>query len=180
MRLAVPMWLLIPLAAGALLSAQTKAPAPRSTSAPVASAAKGAVAPPVAARASELDRWDKMTPVERQKVLDRLPVDRRKRLEEKFQMYSSLSPVEQQKLRQEYSRFRLMPPARQEVLRKLYKEFEQLPPVRRDQLRTEMQRLGKMSARDRRTRLASADFRTKYTLSEQRLIQDLLRNLPQS
>ncbi len=162
---------------GILLSSQAEAQgrrsSPKAASKPPAS---GPAARP--GRASELDRFNKMSPEERQKVLNSLPPDRRKRLEERLQIYNQLSPAEQQKLRQQYNAFRQLPPAKQNALRKLYREFEQLPPDRRDQLRVEMQQLQKMSPQARRARMSNAEFRTKYTLSEQRVMADLLRTLP--
>lgn len=192
MPVRIPNLLLASLAACLLVSWQAAAqarrgastPAPRATPAPSAAPrAPGAGKPlggaPAArpGRAAELDRWNKMSPQERQRVLNSLPPDRRKRLEERLQTYNQLSPAEQQKLRQQYNAFRQLPPVKQETLRKLYKEFEQLPPARREQLRSEVQQLRNMSPADRRARVSNTDFRTKYTLSEQRVMEDLARVL---
>jgi predicted Fe-S protein YdhL (DUF1289 family) len=188
MYVRITIWLLASMSVATLLFSQADAEqgrrgsvtAPRKKPAPSSprnKGAKGAGAAAARTKAAELDHWNKMSPEERQRVLNNLPPDRRKRFEEKFETYNSLSPAEKQKLRQQYNAFRQLPPARQEMLRKLYKEFEQLPPARREQLRGEVQRLGRMSPADRRSRLSSPDFRTKYTLSEQRLMEGLVKNL---
>jgi len=129
------------------------------------------------AKAAELDKWNKMPPQEKQKALNTLPPERRKVMEDRLKTYNQLSPAEKQKLRQQYNAFHQLPPAKQQKLRQTYKEFELLPPDRREQLRGELQQLGKMDSAARRKRMSTRDFRARHTLSEQKVMDNLLNTV---
>ncbi len=120
-----------------------------------------------------MDRLERMSPEERRRVLDRLPPERRKLVEERLRQYSQLPPEERARLRQRLNRFAQLPTEQQEAARMLYGRFNRLPEDRRKLLAGEFQELRRMDESNRRTRINSEEFRSKYTQAEQQLLQDL-------
>ncbi|MBI2681542.1 MAG: DUF3106 domain-containing protein [Candidatus Solibacter usitatus] len=144
---ALSIWLLVPPSAGAQ-------PGPRET---------------------PIERWIRMPPAERQRALAKLPPARRRLIQERIRQYLLLSPEERQALRQRYDRFSDLPPDRQDRARALFREFRALPDDRRHAMRRELQQLRLMSEADRQKRMASEDFRHRFSPSEKLMLQDLAR-----
>jgi hypothetical protein len=130
---------------------------------------------PGAARDTPIERWMRMSPEQRQRALDKLPPERRQRVEERIRQYQQLSPQERQALRQRYDRFSQLPPQKQNQARALFRRFSALPAERRQALQHELQQLRSMPEAERRTRVASEDFRNRFSPSEQQMLQDLAR-----
>jgi hypothetical protein len=125
-----------------------------------------------------LDRLDRMTPEQRRRLLDRLPPERRERIERRLRQYQSLTPEQRENLRRRFERFRELPPEKQDSARKLFRIFNNLPSDRRDVVRREYRNLQRMGDTARKLRLTSDDFRTAYNASEQQLLQDLIQVAP--
>jgi hypothetical protein len=125
-------------------------------------------------RPTILDRLEQMTPEQRRRALAQLPPERRKRIEQRLSQYESLSPTEREQLRRQYERFRQLSPEKQEAARQLFRKFNNLPVERRRILRQEARRLNWMDQSERRARVNSPDFRTRYSPEEQRMVQDLV------
>jgi len=132
--------------------------------------APGRAAAPRAGRA--LDRLNRMPPEQRRRLLENLPPERRKRVEEQLEQYNRLPPQEREQLREQLERFRHLPPERQEAARRLFRRFNGFPEDRRTLLREEFGYLRELDPADRRGRINSDEFRSKYTLAEQQLLQD--------
>lgn len=128
--------------------------------------------------ASPIDEFMHMSPAERQKALDRLPPQQRRRLEERLQNFNQLPPPQQQTLRSMYYRLNQLPPERQQVVRKSLNEFSRQPQDRRQAMRQELRRLAKLTSEARDARLASAKFRDKFSENEQGIIKDMSGLLP--
>ena len=124
-------------------------------------------------RAIIVDRWNRMSPEERDKALGKLPPARREHIERQLERYNNLTPEERRELRQRYETFNQLPPVRQEQARKLFRRFSMLPAERRQPLREEFDSLRAMPEADRRARLNSDEFRGKYSGREQDLLRDL-------
>jgi len=119
-----------------------------------------------------LDRLEKMTPEERSRVLGKLPPERRKKVEEGLERFHQLPPSEQEQLRNRLERFGQLPPERQVAARRLFARFNQLPEDRRSLVGEEFRLLRQMDETDRRARINSDEFRSRFTLAEQQLLQD--------
>ena len=126
-----------------------------------------------------IERWSRMTPEERRKVLERLPPERRQKIEEQLNRYQSLSPDEREQLRFRTELFNRMPLDNQDIARRVFRQFSQLPPDRQSLLREEFQSLRAMPPEGRRARVQSDEFREQYTDREQMFLRQLLRLLNQ-
>src|SRR6266700_3733102 len=65
-----------------------------------------------------IDEFMRMSPEERQKALDRLPPQKRRRLRERLERFNQLPQRQQHTLRNMYGRLNQLPPDRQQVVRK--------------------------------------------------------------
>jgi hypothetical protein len=125
-----------------------------------------------------LQKLDRMTPEQRDHALDELPPERRHKLEQGLEEYDNLSADDRKRLAQRYEWFSGLSAGRQDALRKVFQKFTTLPPERRDALRDEMTRLSGLSESDRKARLKSRDFKSKYSRLEREIIEDLCAALP--
>lgn len=103
-----------------------------------------------------LERWERMTPQQREKALSRLTPERRAQVEERLRRLDELPPAERQQLRERY------------------REFQRLPRDRQDALRLELQALRSMRPLMRRRRVASPEFQRQYSPDEQRILREAL------
>jgi len=127
-------------------------------------AAKGVAAPAVQRLAS-------LTPEERKKALQKLPVERRKILEERLRQYDKLTAAQKDKIHG-------LSPQQQAHLRRLYARFNNFPPERQGVLRAETQRMQGMPDAERRARMNSDEFRNRYNQREQALLSELAKASP--
>lgn len=125
-----------------------------------------------------LDRWNQMSPEERQRELKKLPPERQKQIQERVDEFNHLPQEEQQRLRERYARFSQLSPERQDIVRRQIRRFNELDAERRRIVGQELTHLRGVPEADRRARINSEDFRTRFSLSEQQLIEDLSQILP--
>ena len=107
---------------------------------------------------------------ERKKALQKLPLERRKKLESRLREYDRLTPAQKAKLQ--------LSVEQQAHLRRLYQRFNNFPLERQDALRTEVQKMQALSAPDRRARMNSDEFRNRYNQREQALLAELAKAVP--
>ncbi len=163
------MAVMLALAGAAALDAQWPAgarPAPR-----------GKVVRPRPPANTAIDRWYQMTPIERQNALAKLAPERQKQILQRLEQYNRLPKDERDRLRERYEQFSHLTPAKQDLVRRQMKRFAEVPVERRRVLSRELVRLRKASDEDRRARINSEEFRSRYTLQEQQMLQDLSENL---
>jgi hypothetical protein len=122
-----------------------------------------------------LERWNRMTPEQRQRMLAQMSPERRRELQEKLQRYRRLPPQERQQLRERYQAFSQLPPDQQNHARELFHQFNSLPEDRRPIVRQEYEQLRSMSESERSARMASEAFRSRFDPAEQQMLQDLAR-----
>ena len=127
-----------------------------------------------------VERWIRMSPAERERALAKLPPERRRRIQERIRQYQELSPEERQMLRQRYDRFSELPPDKQNQARALFRQFRALPEERRRAMQRELQILRSMPEVDRQKRMATEDFRNRFSPSEKLMLQDLTRAFSQT
>jgi hypothetical protein len=112
------------------------------------------VAPLAAGQA--LERWENMTPQQRERALAKLTPERRTQVEERLRRLEQLPVAERQQLRERYQ------------------EFQRLPRERQDALRLELQALRTMRPLMRQRRIASALFQRQYSQDEQRILREAM------
>ena len=120
-----------------------------------------------------IERWNRMTPEERRRALGKLPPARRREIEEKLQKFRNLPPQERQQLSDRYQAFSQLPPEQQNRARTLFRQFNSLPPDRRPVVRQEFESLRSLPDSERRLRVNSSEFQTRFTASEQQMLRDL-------
>ncbi len=147
-----------------------------------ARAAKRAAAANDHAKAGDtpLEKWNRMTPEERQRALQKLPPERRRELQQKLQQFRNLPPAEKQQLRERYQAFSQLPPEQQTHARELFRQFNSLAEDRRPIVRREFEQLRSMPPSERDARMNSEPFRGRFTPSEQLMLQDLSRTFGSS
>jgi len=122
-----------------------------------------------------LERWNRMTPEQRQRALAKLPPERRRELLRKLEQFRNLPPGERQQLRERYRAFSQLPPEQQARARELFRQFNSLPEDRRPVVRLEYEELRGMAPAEREDRMNSEAFRSRFTPAEQQMLQDLTR-----
>ena len=85
--------------------------------------------------AKELERFQKMSPQDREKALSKLPAARRARVEQQLQRLDSMTPEQRERQLRRVEAFQSLPPERRKVVQQEIQDIRTLPPVlRRDRL----------------------------------------------
>ncbi len=126
---------------------------------------------------SAIERYNSMPPRQRERILEKLPADRRKAFEDRVERYNRLSPGEKRRLRGQYDQFQQLPPERRDEARRVFRRFMNLPEDRQRELRTEMETLRDLAPDERRQRVESPPFMEKFSPQERRMMRDLGRTL---
>ena len=119
-----------------------------------------------------IERWNRLTPAEKDRALSNLPPERRREFQRKLDEFEKLSPDEKRALRQRLQRFSEMTPQQQERVRSLYREFRALPVERRQEVNRAVRRLRRMPEGERQDLLRSPGFRNRFSADERKLIED--------
>jgi len=129
-----------------------------------------------------LERLLRMTPEQRERMIERLPPARqaivRQRLQQFLQRFDSLPKAEQERRLRLGDIFASLPPERQNLVRRQIRAFNQLPDDRRRLVGAAFQRLRRLTEEERQAVLDSPAFRRRYSPAEQQIIADLSENLP--
>lgn len=127
---------------------------------------------------SQLERFSAMSAEDRKKALEKLPPERQKQIEANLERYNRMSADEKQRLSGQLEQFRNLPSEQQDSVRKLYREMRDLPLERRQAVRREAVRLQRMPDEDRKAYIASDQFRTRFSDSEQKMVEELSTIVP--
>jgi flagellar motor switch protein FliG len=114
-----------------------------------------------------------MPPEQRERMLRRLPPERRAAVEERMDRLNNLPPDAKKRLRKEFDHFQQLSEENQETVRKNFRLFNELPKERRPEVRRELNDLRRMSAAERQTRFSSEEFRHKFEPNEQGILETL-------
>ena len=125
-----------------------------------------------------IDRWNQMSPEERERELAKLPPERARRIRERIRRYNQLPPREKQALREGYRKFAQLPPDKQEIVRQSLRDFRQLPLERRPLVRQEIGRLRALPEPQRGARMNSEEFRSQFSPRERQIIVNITEYLP--
>jgi hypothetical protein len=125
-----------------------------------------------------MDRWQRMSPRERARMLERMPPERRLELERRLRDMERIPPEARERLRREYDEFQALPEERKEAARRTLREINGLPPERRAAVRGAIFRLRQERAGAREDLMSSEAFTKRFDKDEQRLIREAVENLP--
>lgn len=128
--------------------------------------------------ANAIDRWNRMSPEERERELAKLPPDRARLIRQRIWRYNHMPPEEKQALRQRYQTFSQLSPNEQQTVRERLGEFRQLPAARRPIVHREVQQLRLLPDAQRQARINSEEFRSRFSPQEQQIVRDLSTYLP--
>jgi len=128
-----------------------------------------------------IDRWNQMTPEQREKQLQKLPPERQAQIRERVQKwnqeFSRMTPAQQQRVRDMYQNFSKLTPQQQNAIRHKLSEnlhqMNQLPEDRRRVVRRELDALRNMEPGERASRFSSEDFKGKFSANEQQILGNL-------
>jgi predicted Fe-S protein YdhL (DUF1289 family) len=124
-----------------------------------------------------LDRWNSMSPEQRERALQKLPPERQQQIRRRLERFNSLPKEEQDRLRSRYERFSSLPPDRQQTVRRQIRNWSQLPDERRPVVSREFDQLRRLTPEERQARIQSDEFRARFSPHEQRILSDLSDNL---
>jgi len=156
---------LFPIVAAALLLGMAPDASAQLRKGPILSKGKGRQAK----RAQMIDRFSEMSPEERERVLGKLPPERRKRIEDNLREYQSLSPDQKERLQQ----FHELPPEKQQAARRVFRDLNGLSTDRRQDVRRELVKLRRMTPEDREARFKSEEFRGRFNSDERDILQKM-------
>ncbi|MCX6613471.1 MAG: DUF3106 domain-containing protein [Acidobacteria bacterium] len=125
-----------------------------------------------------IERLNRMSPAERQKMLNRMPADRRQILEKRINNLNSIRPEAREKLRKDYEYFQQLPPEKRDEARRTLKQIADLPDERRKLVRGAVHNLRQQPSELRDRRLASRAFEQRFNEDERKLIREALSVLP--
>ncbi len=129
-------------------------------------------------RPALLDGIERLSPSQRQKMMDRLPPDRAKKLQDQLDRYEQMPPDQREKLREQYDWFLQLPPEKQDAMRKVYRQYSDLPADRREAVRDEFRDLRDLSAPERKSRLKGGELKSRFNKDERKLIEDMAGSVP--
>jgi hypothetical protein len=125
-----------------------------------------------------IDEFMRMSPAERQKALDRLPPEQRRRIQDRLRRFNALPEERQQELKSMYNRLNQLPAPQQQAVRRSLNQFSQQPADRKQAIRQELKSMAPLSAEERQTRLESPKFREEFNDKEQGIVRDMSQLLP--
>jgi hypothetical protein len=125
-----------------------------------------------------IDEFERMSPAEQQRALERLPPGQRQKLQERLRRFNQLPPEQQQTLRNLYNRLHQLPANQQQSVRKAINRFSDQAPDRRRAIRDELRSMAALLEQDREARMASQEFLNRFSRREQGIVRDMLPVLP--
>jgi len=148
-------------------------PPPRPAAAP---AAKGA--PKLPNPGAIVQQLMQMTPEQRERALEKLPPLRQAQIRQRLQQFDNLPKQQQERRLQQLRMLSSLAPETQSLVRRQIQAFNQLPEGRRRVVAVELQRLRRSSDNGRRARIASEEFHSSFSPSEQQILSDISGNMP--
>jgi hypothetical protein len=119
-----------------------------------------------------------MPPERRERMLEKLPPQQQARLRQALENFDRLPPAERSRQLGILNMYANLPPEKQAALTKQIQLFNHLPDDRITVLRPELVKLHRMSESERSDRLASEEFKSKFTPAEQRALAEISPYFP--
>jgi hypothetical protein len=119
-----------------------------------------------------------MPPERREQMLERLPPQQQVRLRQALENFDKLPPAQRSRQLGILNMYANLPPEKQTALTKQIQLFNHLPDDRIAALRPELVRLHRMSESERSDRIASEEFKSKFTPLEQQMLAEISPYFP--
>jgi len=119
-----------------------------------------------------------MPPERREQLLERLPPQQQARLRQALENFDKLPPAERSRQLGILNMYANLPPEKQRALTTQIQLFNSLPDDRIAVLRPELVRLHRMSESERSERIASEEFKSKFTPAEQKMLAGISPYFP--
>jgi hypothetical protein len=119
-----------------------------------------------------------MTPEQRDRALEKFPPERQAQIRQRLERLDSLPPRQRERLIRQYQMLASLPPQKQLLVRRQIQAFNRLPAERKLIVAPEMQKLRRMPESQREARVASEEFKSKFTPAEQQMLSDVSQYLP--
>jgi hypothetical protein len=129
--------------------------------------------------ASVAQRLMRMTPEQRERALEKLPPQQQAQIRQRLERLDNLPPQQRERVIQQYQEFQSLSPEKQNLVTRQIQAINHLPDDRGPVVRAELQRLRRMPENEREARMASEEFKGKFTPAEQQMLSDISTNLPQ-
>lgn len=142
-------------------------PAPRS-------ARSGAATPAV----TPIDEFERMSPDQQRRALQRLPPGQRQKLQQRLQRFNQLPAEQQRTLRNLYNRLHQLPSEQQASVRKAINRLSEQAPARQQVMRDELRSMAALPRQDREAWVKSPEFRHRFSRREQGIIYEMTPMLP--
>ena len=119
-----------------------------------------------------------MPPERREQMLERLPPQQQVRLRQALDNFDKLPPAERSRQLGILNMYANLPPEKQASLTRQIQLFNHLPDDRIAVVRPELVKLHRMSESERSDRIASEEFRSKFTPAEQQMLAEVSPYFP--
>jgi hypothetical protein len=119
-----------------------------------------------------------MPPERREQMLERLPPQQQARLRQALENFDRLPPAERSRQFGILNMYANLPPEKQATLTRQIQLFNQLPDDRIAVVRPELLRLHRMPESERSERIASEEFKSKFTPAEQQMLAEISPYFP--
>jgi hypothetical protein len=119
-----------------------------------------------------------MPPERREQMLERLPPQQQVRLRQALDNFDRLPPAERSRQLGILNMYANLPPEKQAALTKQIQMFNGLPDDRIAVLRPELVKLHRMPESERSDRIASEEFKSKFTPAEQHMLTEICPYFP--
>jgi hypothetical protein len=125
-----------------------------------------------------IDEFERMSPDQQQRALERLPPAQRQKLQQRLQRFNQLPAEQQRTLRNLYNRLHQLPPEQQESVRQAINRFSEQAPARQQVMREELRSIAALPQQDREAWVKSPEFRHRFSRREQGIIYEMTPMLP--
>ena len=125
-----------------------------------------------------IQEFETMPPEEQQRALNRLPPAQRQKLQERLARVNQLPEGQRRALTNLYNRLHQLPPDRQNSVRKAINRLSEQAPGRQQAIREELRGMAALPPQQRRERLESPEFRSRFSKKEQEVLRDMTPLLP--
>jgi hypothetical protein len=125
-----------------------------------------------------IQEFETLPPDEQQRALNRLPPAQRRRLQERLDRFNQLPEEQRRSLTNLYNRLHELPPERQNSVRKAINRLSEQPAERQQTIRRELRSIAALPADERKQRLDSPEFRSRFNKREQEILRDMAPLLP--
>jgi len=119
-----------------------------------------------------------MPPERREQMLERLPPQQQARLRQALENFDRLTPAERSRQLGILNMYANLPSEKQEALTRQIQLFNHLPDDRIAMVRPELLKLHRMPESERSDRIASEEFKNRFTPAEQRMLAEISPYFP--